>query len=104
MAHAAIHVQEGSANVYADMGYENASEMQRKSALVATIAVSIKARGGMSLADAAVSLGVDEAAFKRMMRGMFRSVSEQQLTEMVARLGHDAREVVVGAQQRNGAP
>ena len=39
-----ITVEEGSTNVYADLGYADAAEMQRKSQLAAEIARAIKAR------------------------------------------------------------
>ena len=39
-----IVVEEGSTNVYTDLGYTDAAEMQRKSQLAAEIARAIKAR------------------------------------------------------------
>jgi hypothetical protein len=39
-----ITVEEGSTNVYADLSYAAAAEMQRKSQLAAKIARAIKAR------------------------------------------------------------
>ena len=38
-----ITIEEGSTNVYADLGYADAAEMQRKSQLAAEIARAIKA-------------------------------------------------------------
>ncbi|MFT3814305.1 MAG: XRE family transcriptional regulator [Acidovorax sp.] len=37
-------IEVGSTNVYADLGYEDAAAMQRKSSLAAEIARAIKAR------------------------------------------------------------
>lgn len=37
--HANITIEEGSTNVYADLGYADAAEMQRKSQLAAEIGV-----------------------------------------------------------------
>ena len=42
--HSEITIEEGSTNVYADLGYADAAEMQRKSQLAAEIARAIKAR------------------------------------------------------------
>jgi len=39
-----ITIEEGSTNVYADQGYADAAEMQRKSQLAAEIARAIRAR------------------------------------------------------------
>lgn len=96
-----IPVEAGSANVYADMGYEDAAEMQRKSTLAAEIARCIKARR-LSQTEAATLLGIDQGKISRITRGMFRGVSEQKMLEMVAKLGHDVR-IVVGPVKRNRA-
>ena len=40
--HTEIAIEEGSTNAYADLGYSNAAEMQRKSQLAAEIARAIK--------------------------------------------------------------
>ena len=42
--HSEITIEEGSTNVYADLGYTDAAEMQRKSQLAGEIARAIKAR------------------------------------------------------------
>ena len=39
--HSEITIEEGSTNVYADLGYTDAAEMQRKSQLAAEIARAI---------------------------------------------------------------
>jgi Helix-turn-helix domain len=39
-----IAIEEGSTNIYTDLGYADAAEMQRKSQLAAEIARAIKAR------------------------------------------------------------
>ena len=40
-----VAIEEGSANVYADLGYADPVEMQRKSQLAAEIARAIKTKG-----------------------------------------------------------
>ena len=44
MSGTAITIEIGSSNVYADLGYSDAAEMQRKSQLAGAIARAIKAK------------------------------------------------------------
>jgi predicted XRE-type DNA-binding protein len=96
-----ILIEEGSANVYADLGYSDAAEMQRKSQLAAEIARAIKARR-LTQKSAADLLGVDQSKVSRITRGQFRGVSEAKLLELVTRLGHDVKIVVGPVRRRAG--
>ena len=96
-----ITIEEGSTNVYADLGYADAAEMQRKSQLAAEIARAIKARH-LTQAGAAALLGVDQSKVSRITRGQFRGVSEAKLLELVAKLGHDVKIVVGPVRRRAG--
>ena len=87
-------IEEGSENVYADLGYADAAEMHRKSRLAVEIARAIKARH-LTQAHAAELLGIDQSKVSRITRGQFRGVSKAKLLELVARLGHDVK-IVVG--------
>ena len=58
--HSEITIEEGSTNVYADLGYTDAAEMQRKSQLAGEIARAIKARR-LTQEDAATLLGIDQS-------------------------------------------
>ena len=95
-----ITIQEGSTNVYADLGYADAAEMQRKSRLASEISRSVEAR--RQQADAATVLGIDQSKVSRITRGRFRGVSEAKLLELVARLGHDVVIVVGPVRCRAG--
>jgi len=99
--HEAIIVEEGSMNVYADLNYANAGEMQRKSKLAAEIARAIKARR-LTQEAAAELLGIDQSKVSRITRGQFRGVSEAKLLELVARLGHDVTIVIGPVRRRAG--
>ncbi len=99
--HTEVAVEEGSANVYGDLGYADAAEMQRKSQLAAEIARAIKARR-LTQGDAAALLGIDQAKVSRITRGQFRGVSEAKLLELVAKLGHDVKIVVGPVRRRAG--
>lgn len=96
-----IPIEEGSTNVYADLGYADAAEMQRKSLLAAEIARAIKARR-LTQQGAAALLEVDQAKISRITRGQFRGISEAKLLELVARLGHDIKIVVGPVRRRAG--
>ena len=94
-------VELGSSNVYADLGYDDAFEMQRKASLAAEIARAIKARR-LTQDAAAALLGIDQAKISKITRGQFRGVSEAKLLELVAKLGHDVK-IIVGKTKRQGA-
>lgn len=98
---AGINVEEGSTNVYADLGYADAAEMQRKSQLAGEIGRAIKARR-LTQAGAATLLGIDQSKISRIIRGQFRGVSEAKLLELVAKLGHDVKIVVGPVRRRAG--
>lgn len=83
-----ITIEDGGTNVYADLGYTNAAQMQRKSQLAGEIARAIKARR-LTQEGAAVLLGIDQSMVSRITRGQFRGVSEAQLQELMARFRHD---------------
>ena len=99
--HSEITIEEGSTNVYADLGYADAAEMQRKSQLAAEIARAIRARR-LTQAGAAKLLGIDQSKVSRITRGQFRGVSEAKLLELVARLGRDVRIVIGPMRRRTG--
>jgi predicted XRE-type DNA-binding protein len=80
-----IATDEASANVYADLGYPNASEMQRKSQLVTEISRAIQARR-LNHDDAARLIGVGSADLAGVLRGNFRNVNESLMENLVARL------------------
>jgi predicted XRE-type DNA-binding protein len=94
-----VEIEVGSSNVYADLGYSNAAEMQRKSSLAAEIARAIKARH-LTQEAAADLLGIDQAKISKITRGQFRGVSEAKMLELVAKLGHDVR-IIVGKTKRH---
>jgi predicted XRE-type DNA-binding protein len=96
-----IAVETGSTNVYADMGYTDAGEMQRKSQLAGEIARAIKARH-LSQSEAAEQLGIDQSKISRITRGQFRGVSEAKLLELVTKLGHDVKIVIGPVRRRPG--
>ena len=99
--HSEVTIEEGSTNVYADLGYADAAEMQRKSQLAGEIARAIKVRR-LTQDAAAVLLGIDQSKISRITRGQFRGVSEAKLLELVTKLGHDVKIVVGPVRRRAG--
>ncbi len=99
--HTEIPIELGSTNVYADLGYTDAGEMQRKARLAAEIARSIKARH-LTQDEAARLLGIDQSKVSRITRGQFRGVSEAKMLELVAKLGRDVRIVIGPVRRRAG--
>jgi len=99
--HTSITIEECSSNVYADLGYPDAAEMQHKSQLTGEIARAIMARR-LAQEDAATLVGIDQSKVSRITRGQFRGVSEAKLLELVARLGHDVKSVVSPVRRRVG--
>ena len=96
-----VSAEEGSTNVYADLGYAGAAEMQRKSQLAAEIARCIKTRR-LTQEAAALLLGIHQSKISRITRGQFRGVSEAKLLDLVTRLGHDVKIVVGPVRRRAG--
>jgi len=73
-----ITIEEGSINVYADLGYADAAEMQRKSQLAGEIARSIQAKK-LTQTAASELLGIDQSKVSRITRGQFRGISESKM-------------------------
>ena len=84
-----ITIETGSTNVYADLGYTDSAEMQRKSQLAAAIARCIKARR-LTQRGAAALLAIDQSQISHITRGQFRSICEAKMLELVAKLGRPA--------------
>lgn len=78
-------IEEGSTNVYADLGYPDAEAMLRKSQIVSAMSRTIKTRRLNPEAVAAV-LQIEQSEVSRITRGQFRSISEAQLREWAANL------------------
>ena len=96
-----IAIEEGSTNVYADLGYADAAGMQRKSQLAGEIGRAIKARR-LTQEGAAALLGIDQSKISRITRGQFRGISEAKLMELVTKLGRDVKIVVSPVRRRAG--
>ena len=81
-----VAIEVGSSNVYADLGYADAPEMQRKASLAAQITQGIGSLG-LTTAAAAELLGIAQAELSRITAGQFRAVSEATLLNLVQKVG-----------------
>ena len=90
---AAMAIERGSDNVYADLGFEDAEPMRIKAELVAAIG-DIIAQRSLNQAAAAGLLGLTQPKLSNLLRGQFRGVSERRLMDCLTRLGRDVQIVV----------
>ena len=88
-----IPVTRGSANVYADLGFENPAEELAKAQLAMMLDDVIRERGLTQLA-AAKLMGVDQPKVSHILHGRLGGFSTQRLMEFLTALGRDVEIVV----------
>ena len=88
-----IPVEEGSGNVYADLGYADSDAMLVKAQLAAKIA-EIARRRALTQAQTAEILGLTQPKVSALLKGRFRGISEHRLLECLTRLGRDVHIVI----------
>ncbi|MGW8307390.1 MAG: XRE family transcriptional regulator [Achromobacter pulmonis] len=71
-------IEEGSQNVYADLGCANADAMQRKTMLIVRISDVISAKG-LGLAQASAGMGIEALCLESWLKGRFRDADEAVL-------------------------
>jgi predicted XRE-type DNA-binding protein len=93
-----IEIEEGTGNVYADLGMADADEMIVKAQLATKIGEIIKSRK-WSQQQAADVLGLTQPKLSKMLRGQFRGISEAKMLNCLARLGRDIQ-IIIGPARR----
>jgi predicted XRE-type DNA-binding protein len=88
-----------SGNVFADLGLPNADELLAKSNLVIQITRLIEERG-LTQAEAAEVLGVDQPKVSALVRGRLAGFSMERLYRFLNALGSDV-DIVVRPKARN---
>ena len=88
-----IPVEEGSGNVYADLGYPDSDAMLVKARLAAKIAEIVQRRA-LTQAQTAEILGLTQPKVSAVLKGRFRGISEHRLLECLTRLGRDVHIVI----------
>jgi predicted XRE-type DNA-binding protein len=96
-----MEIEEGSTNVYADLGRPDAGEMLIKAQLASTISEIIKRRR-LTQIEAAEIVGMPQPKLSGVLRGQFRGVSEAKMLHCLTRLGRDVK-IVVGPARRGSA-
>ncbi|RAW87273.1 helix-turn-helix domain-containing protein [Photorhabdus laumondii] len=92
------NIEVSSGNIYADLGMENAEEMQVKAQLATAIGNIIKSRR-LTQEKAAQLLGMTQPRLSNMLRGQFRGLSEAKMLDCLNRLGRDVQ-IVIGKPRR----
>lgn len=93
-----MKIEQGTDNVYADLGMANAAEMMVKAQLATKIGEIIKSRK-WSQQQAAEVLAIPQSKLSKMLRGQFRGISEAKMLDCLARLGRNVQ-IVVGPARR----
>ena len=97
-----IEIDEGSTNVYADLGRPDADEMLVKAQLASKIGEIIKRRR-LTQDIASTLIGMPQPKLSGLLRGHFRGISEAKMLNCLTRLGHDVTIVIGPARRRSAA-
>jgi predicted XRE-type DNA-binding protein len=88
-----IRLQEGTGNIYSDMGYDDPEGRVVKAQLVSKIADVIKHRG-LTQEAAAKVLGLTQPKISKLLKGQFRGISERRLLCCLTSLGSDVAIII----------
>lgn len=80
-----VPVEEGSENVYADLGFTDADEMLAKAMLTSQLEDKLNSLG-MSHAEAAKMLDVPVFWLTNLLLGKFRDITHDQIVSCMSRL------------------
>jgi len=94
--------EEGSGNVYADLGQEDAAEMLVKAQLATKIGEIIKSHR-WTQQEAANVLGMPQPKLSQMLRGQFRGISETKMLNCLVRLNRDVQIVISSTRRATAA-
>lgn len=93
-----LEYTESSGNVFADLGLPDAAELQAKADLAIQISRIIEERG-LTQAEAAEILGIDQPKVSALVRGRLSGFSMERLYRFLNALGRDI-EIVVRPKPR----
>ena len=83
-----IEVEEGSGNIFADIGLPNPEERLAKADLAIRISEAIRARR-LTQTRAGHLLGIDQPKISRLLRGQLSGFSTEKLMHFLTLLGRD---------------
>ncbi len=93
-----VGFEEGSDNVFADLGLPDAAERLTKADLAMRIAEAIRAKR-LTQAKTAALLGIDQPKVSRLLRGQLSGFSTDRLMQFLTLLGQDVTIVVTPARR-----
>jgi predicted XRE-type DNA-binding protein len=96
-----ILVEQGSRNVFADLGFPNPEREQLKARLTLRNYRLIKDRG-LTQAKAGAILGIEQPHVSGLMRGQSGNFSVERLMDFLTALGQDVEITVKLARQEHG--
>ena len=99
-AAAGTPVTRGSGNVFADLGFEDAEELQVKAALTRQIANRIKAFG-LTQVEAGTRLGISQPDVSKLMNGRYTGYSVDRLIAILNAFEVDV-EIVIRPRSLDG--
>lgn len=94
-----ITVEQGSGNVFADLGYPNAEEALTKARLAQRI-TEILEKQRLTQIQAAKLLGIDQPKVSKLLRGQLREFSTDRLLRFLNALDQDV-EIVIKRKPRS---
>jgi len=94
-----ITIEQGSGNVFADLGYPNADEALTKARLAQRI-TEILERKRLTQIQAAKLLGIDQPKVSKLLRGRLREFSTDRLLRFLNALDQDV-EIVIKRKPRS---
>jgi predicted XRE-type DNA-binding protein len=97
-----IRVEEGSGNVFRDLGFPHAEHEQLKADLTLQIYRLIKQRG-LTQAEAGEILGIRQPHVSALMRGRSGVFSVERLMQFLTALGQDVQVTVRSTRKAHGA-
>ncbi len=86
-------ITRGSGNVFKDLGFENADELQAEAVLAHEICTIIKQRK-LSQRQAAKLLGLDQADVSKLVNGRYTGFSLRRLVNLLNKLDRDVELIV----------
>ena len=96
-----IQIEQGSGNVFKDLGHPDADAHLLKAALVTRIDEIIRQRG-LKQVEAAKLLGLSQPDVSRLLRGNFREYSMERLLRFLTVLGRDVEIVIRRSRSQQG--
>jgi len=94
-------IEQGTENVYSDLGYPDAADMLVKAELAREISQILMDRK-LTQQQASNILGMPQPKLSEMLRGKFRGISQAKMIECLNRLGRDV-DIVVRKTRRQAA-